>query len=173
MQIKLGRLIFLSLLLLAALVLPATAQQFERAQLEIINQRSKASVFLQVELAYTEEERMQGLMYRNHVPQDEGMFFDLQENQVIYMWMKNTPIALDMFFADNEGLIFHVERNTTPLSLKTISSGRPGRYVLEIPAGGAERLGIKPGDRIVIPQKDREKELQKNRAISKKGASGS
>ena len=69
------------------------------------------------------------------------------------MWMKNTPISLDMLFANSKGIIFHIEENTTPFSLDTLSSGLAGRYVLEVPAGSAKSLGIELGDKILIPHK--------------------
>ena len=71
------------------------------------------------------------------------------------MWMKNTPISLDMLFANSKGIIFHIEENTTPFSLDTISSELPGRYVLELPAGSAEQLGIELGDKILAPRKNK------------------
>ena len=149
------RLAFLSLVLYSLLVVPAVAQQFERARLELVNKRNKPSIFLQVELAYTYDERIQGLMHRAHLPKGEGMFFDFEENQVMNMWMKNTPISLDMFFADSRGVIFHIEENTTPFSLDTISSGLPGRYVLELSAGSGKEFGIELGDKIIVPQKNK------------------
>ena len=155
MKYKSVRLLCLSLLVYSFLAIPALAQQFERSRLELANKRGKPSIFLRVELAYTYDERIQGLMHRAHLPQGEGMLFDFEEKQVMNMWMKNTPIALDMFFADSRGIIFHIAENTTPFSLDTISSELPGRYVLELPAGSAEQLGIELGDKILAPRKNK------------------
>ena len=146
--------LFLGLLIYVLLAMPAIAQQFEWGQVEIVNKRGKPSIFLRVELAYTYDERVQGLMHRAHLHQKEGMLFDFEEDQVMNMWMKNTPIPLDMFFANSRGIIFHIEENTTPFSLNTLSSGLPGRYVLEVPAGSAKSLGIEVGDKIIIPKKN-------------------
>lgn len=153
MNHKLIRSILLVILVYLVLALPAFAQQFDRARLEIVNKRGKPSIFFTVELAYTYNERVQGLMHRQHLPEKEGMLFDFEEDQVMNMWMKNTPISLDMLFANSKGIIFHIEENTTPFSLDTLSSGLAGRYVLEVPAGSAKSLGIELGDKILIPHK--------------------
>jgi len=65
--------------------------------------------------------------------------------------MKNTFISLDMIFISNEGLIVTIVEDTTPFSTDTISSGHPVRAVLEVKGGTAERLGIRPGDRVAHP----------------------
>jgi len=67
------------------------------------------------------------------------------------MWMKNTPTALDMVFIASDGRIVNIARNTTPLSLATIGSDGPVRFVLEVSAGTAARLGMAPGNKVVYP----------------------
>ena len=61
------------------------------------------------------------------------------------MWMKDTLIALDMIFIDERGAVVNVAENTVPLSSATISSNGPVLAVLEVNAGTAARLGIRPG----------------------------
>lgn len=101
-----------------------------------------------VELARTEAERGRGLMFRQSMPQDHGMLFDFERDQIITMWMKNTFISLDMVFIFADGRIHRIESRTEPESEKTISSGVPVRAVLELNAGVASRLGLRAGDRI-------------------------
>ena len=64
------------------------------------------------------------------------------------MWMKNTYIPLDMLFIDHAGRVARVASNTEPFSLTPISSGEPVKAVLELNAGTARRLDIRPGDRV-------------------------
>ena len=73
--------LFLGLLIYVLLAMPAIAQQFEWGQVEIVNKHGKPSIFLRVELAYTYDERVQGLMHRAHLPQKEGMLFDFEQDQ--------------------------------------------------------------------------------------------
>jgi hypothetical protein len=67
------------------------------------------------------------------------------------MWMKNTYISLDMVFAFADGRIHRIESRTEPESERMISSGVPVRAVLELNAGVAARLDIRPGDRLLHP----------------------
>lgn len=106
---------------------------------------------IQVEVARTAEERAVGLMHRTELAPDRGMLFDYGTTRPATMWMKNTLISLDMFFAESDGRIVTVAERTTPLSEKRIRSGQPVRFVLEMIAGSARRLGIAPGDRLRHP----------------------
>lgn len=105
----------------------------------------------QVELADTDAERAQGLMFRRSLAPDRGMLFDFDVEREVNMWMRNTYIPLDMIFAGANGTIINIARRTTPHSEEIISSGGPVRYVLEVPGGTASRLGIVPGDKLSPP----------------------
>jgi uncharacterized membrane protein (UPF0127 family) len=56
-----------------------------------------------------------------------------------------------MLFIRADGTIARIAPNTEPLSTRTILSGEPVLSVLELNAGTAARLGIKPGDRVEHP----------------------
>ena len=90
--------------------------------------------------------RSKGLMFREHLRNDQGMLFTYGRSIKITMWMKNTLIPLDMIFIDAEGRIRNIAESTEPLSEETISSDGRVRAVLEVAGGTAARLGIKEGD---------------------------
>ncbi|MGF1463938.1 MAG: DUF192 domain-containing protein [Maricaulaceae bacterium] len=117
------------------------------APLTIHTADGDAHVF-HVELADEDNERSQGLMFRESLAPDAGMVFDYGEDRVAAMWMKNTLIPLDMVFFDASGEIVSIARNARPHSERIITSGAPVRGVLEIPAGRATELGLKRGDRL-------------------------
>jgi uncharacterized membrane protein (UPF0127 family) len=102
-----------------------------------------------VEVARTVEERSQGLMYRRSLAPNRGMIFDFGAATDVGMWMRNTYIPLDMLFVRADGVIHRVQHDTVPFSEETISAGAPVRYVVELPAGTAKRLGIDRGDRVL------------------------
>ena len=104
-----------------------------------------------VEVARNDADRAQGLMYRRAMPADQGMLFDFAKVGPVSMWMQNTYLPLDMLFVRPDGTIARIAANTEPLSTRTIPSGEPVLAVLELNAGTAARLGIKPGDRIEHP----------------------
>jgi len=76
------------------------------------------------------------------------MIFDFGQTDMVTMWMRNTHIPLDMIFIDETAIIRSIARRTTPLSERTISSGVPVRYVLEINGGLADRRNIAVGNRV-------------------------
>jgi uncharacterized membrane protein (UPF0127 family) len=102
-----------------------------------------------VELAQTPNELAHGLMNRSSVPENTGMLFDFGYERPISMWMKDTPIPLDMLFVTDDGKIVHIAQRTVPMSLETIPSPGPIRAVLEVAGGATERQNIHEGDRLV------------------------
>lgn len=102
-----------------------------------------------VEIADSPSEQAIGLMFRTSMPADRGMLFIYDKQQPVAMWMKNTYISLDMVFITEKGVVHHVVRNTVPQSLKTIESNGKVLAVLELIAGTADRIGLKPGDKVV------------------------
>jgi len=126
------------------------ATKFEHSRLAIISQSGRHE--FEVELAVTPQQRSQGLMYRRNMLPDAGMLFDFGRQPTrASMWMRNTFIPLDMLFIKADGEIESIAARTVPHSLETISSDGPVRGVLELNGGTADRLGIKPGDRVEHP----------------------
>ncbi len=107
-----------------------------------------------VEIADDNGERARGLMYRDQMAADAGMLFlfDRQEPQAF--WMKNTKIPLDILYFDNGWVLVGWSLNTPPCSLgdrcPNYPSQAPARYVLELNAGTAERIGVKLGDQLSV-----------------------
>lgn len=102
-----------------------------------------------VEVMRTEAEREKGLMFRNYLPTERGMLFDFGVEKPVMMWMKDTPLPLDMIFIRKNGTIARIAADTEPFSLTVLSSGEPVIGVLEINAGLAEKLGIRAGDKVI------------------------
>jgi uncharacterized membrane protein (UPF0127 family) len=101
------------------------------------------------ELAATPQHRASGLMFRTKLADNHGMLFDFKETRSVSMWMKNTPLSLDMIFCDDQGKVLYIARNTVPYSEEIITPGIPVYAVLEVKAGTAHRLHISPGDRLI------------------------
>lgn len=99
-----------------------------------------------IEIAETEEDKALGLMYRTSLAPLTGMLFPYPRAQELTMWMRNTYISLDMVFIRPDGIVHRVEARTEPLSERIIGSNGPVSAVLELVAGEAGRLGVKPGD---------------------------
>lgn len=145
------KLVFAILLLVAAAhPAPAAAEiRFERSEITIVT--GKGPVRFDVELATDDRQRAQGLQHRKAMASDAGMLFLFPAPQIIDMWMKNTPLSLDMIFIRGDGHVVAIAQETKPFSLDIVSSGVPAYAVLEVLAGTARRLGIAPGDRVIHP----------------------
>lgn len=125
---------------------PALAGEiFQREPLTITRSSGETAV-LNVELALTPGQREQGLMFRRAMGENEGMLFDFGESRMVFMWMKNTDLPLDMIFLDAGGRIVHLHENAVPYSEAIIPSVEPVRFVLEVSAGTIKRLHIGKDD---------------------------
>jgi len=103
---------------------------------------------INVEVTETPQEKAQGLMFRTHLDDRSGMLFYYETPQEITMWMRNTYIPLDMVFIRADGIVHRIEARTEPLSETIIPSRGDVVACLELAGGAAERLGLKPGDRV-------------------------
>lgn len=139
----------LALFLLLPVAASAQETGLRKAALTIETPGGERHVF-QVEWAGTPGEREHGLMFRTELDADAGMIFDFGEARTVMMWMKNTPLSLDMLFIDEEGVVSRVAERTVPYSEDIIASPGPVRYVLEINGGRSAALGIVPGSRVDI-----------------------
>jgi len=102
-----------------------------------------------VDLATTAEDQRMGLMFRDEMADDHGMLFIFPTENWRSFWMKNTRIALDIFYFDAELKLVSVSENTPPCRTErcpSYPSKGPARYVLELNAGKAQQLGVQPGD---------------------------
>ncbi len=122
---------------------------FDKSSLEIETKSGKHK--FTVELAISDRQQAQGLMFRRSMAPNAGMLFDYRKPTRITMWMKNTYIPLDMIFIGADGRIINIAQRTVPHSETTIPSRGRALAVLEVNGGTASRLGIKPGDRVIHP----------------------
>ncbi|WP_409201206.1 DUF192 domain-containing protein [Leisingera sp. M523] len=101
-----------------------------------------------VEIAATEAERAQGLMFREDLPRGAGMLFVYDSPQPAAFWMKNTLIPLDIIFLNEHGLVTSVHENAVPGDLTPIPGGDAVFAVLEINGGLARKYGIAAGSQM-------------------------
>ena len=102
----------------------------------------------EIEIAESMEDKSRGLMFRRSLADNAGMLFPYQPAQEITMWMKNTYISLDMVFIRGDGVVHRIAAGTTPFSEEVVASKGDVSAVLEVRAGIAAKIGLKPGDRV-------------------------
>ena len=109
----------------------------------------------QVELAQTDEERQQGLMYREYLDESKWMLFVFLNEWIHTFWMKNTLIPLDMIWinkVDWENRVVDIQ-TAQPCTNPECDLYEPkwkSLYVLEINAWLAEKYGIDVWDLVYI-----------------------
>ena len=118
-------------------------------KLQIFDKKHKIAEF-KIAIANSDKKRAIGLMNLDHLPQNHGMLFIFEKNQIVAMWMKNTKIPLDMIFIDENDRIITIKNNAQPFSLDIISSQKKAAKALEINGRLAEKLKIKIGQKIIL-----------------------
>jgi hypothetical protein len=118
----------------------------------VIEASGSACYDFDVYLALTPEQQRRGLMHVRRLPRFTGMLFVYRSDDIHSMWMKNTFIPLDILFIRGDGSVASIAAMTEPLSLRSIASAEPVRYVLELNGGVAEELGIDADSVVYLPE---------------------
>jgi uncharacterized membrane protein (UPF0127 family) len=101
-----------------------------------------------VEIARTDPERTQGLMFRESLPKDAGMLFLFDTAEARPFWMKNCHFPLDIVHLSPDGTVVDVLANVPPCAADPCPSYAPkaaSTTVLELNAGAAAANGVVPG----------------------------
>ncbi len=134
-----------ALLFCLALVLVAGGSAF--AQLPTM-ELSAGIYLIRAEVASTFDTRMQGLMFRKRLGQNEGMLFVFPQAELHCMWMKNTLIPLSVAFVDAKGRIVSTSE-MQPQTEDSHCASAPAKFALEMSKGWFSAKGIKPGTSIL------------------------
>ena len=106
-----------------------------------------------LELAITPAEREKGLMFRKELAEGQGMMFIFDDDKIKSFWMKNTLISLDIVYLDENYTAVRIFDNVPNSYIGAPENEIPsvsywGRNVLELPAGNAEKYGLRFGARL-------------------------
>jgi len=120
-------------------------EKFEKQEIAIEGGAGK--VTLKAEIARTQAQHQQGLMYRKELKDGEGMLFIFEKDDVLSFWMKNTLVPLSVAYIASDGRILEIY-NMEPGNLDPVNSSRSARYALEVPQGWFSRAGLAAGDKL-------------------------
>ena len=106
---------------------------------------------LTLEIADSSDERAKGLMEREELGENRGMWFVFEDEAVRNFWMKNTKIPLDVIFFDKDKKVVGLVKNMQPCpeaetQCPRYSSEVPAMYALEAQSGFAENNAVQIGD---------------------------
>lgn len=114
-------------------------------QLDLPRTKISAGMYLiDTQVAATPEQREIGLMFRQQMPQGEGMLFVFERPGQQCFWMKNTILPLTAAFVADDGTIVNLE-DMKPQTTDSHCSAKPVRFVLEMNQGWFQKKGIKAG----------------------------
>lgn len=115
------------------------------------------SVLVNLEIAETEAQRAQGLMFRTSMDEDCGMLFVFFEEHSGGFYMKNTLIPLSIAFIDVDGKILRI-LDMEPCEAdpcEIYDPGVPYHVALEVNQGAFDKWGVAEGDSVRIVQNSR------------------
>jgi uncharacterized protein len=117
-------------------------------QMDLPRIKLNAGMFLiDTQVAQTPEQREIGLMFRQQMPQGEGMLFVFEVPAEQCFWMKNTVLPLTAAFVAEDGTIVNLV-DMKPQTTDSHCSKKPVRYVLEMNQGWFAKKGIKAGAKL-------------------------
>jgi uncharacterized protein len=96
----------------------------------------------------TEETREVGLGGRDGLADNQAMLFIFDKPDFYEFWMKDMKFPIDIIWLGTDRKIVHIENNVSPETYPdtTFMPESEALYVLETPAGFAEKNNIKIGD---------------------------
>lgn len=104
-----------------------------------------------VELALTDAERAQGLMYRESLADGAGMLFVFEGLEARPFWMKNCHFPLDIVHLTKDGTVVDVLAGLPPCAADPCPTYPPAAAsdtVLELNAGVAAKNGLVRGAKV-------------------------
>lgn len=108
---------------------------------------------LRVDLALTPLDQARGLMFVEDLPEDRGMLFLFDTDEVRPFWMKNCKIPLDLLWLDASFRVADISEELPPCPVDpcpNFSPRVPIRHVLEVNGGFCRRHAVHTGDTLIV-----------------------
>lgn len=134
--------LFAPLLMPASLLVLPAGQALETTAVILAGEQ------FQVELAVSRAAKQRGLMHRERLAQGTGMLFIYATARPTRFWNRDVRFPIDILYFDANQAFLRADSHVPPcpeLPCPVYHSGQPVKYVLELPAGSRERLGLQPG----------------------------
>lgn len=100
---------------------------------------------LSLEIAESDAARERGLGGRKNLAENKGMVFIFDKASRQCFWMKGMEFPLDMVFMNAQRQITTIRSDISPKTYPKNYCADDTKYVIELNAGEAARLGLHPG----------------------------
>lgn len=106
----------------------------------------------QLWVAKDEPSRVTGLSGVEKLKPNGGLLMAFASDEEWGIWMKDMKVDLDIIWLDQDKKVVHTVKNAAAAlgTDKTFVPTKPARYVVELPAGSAQKYGIKTGQTAVF-----------------------
>jgi uncharacterized protein len=127
------------------LLLESVSVPFKKSCVLIITNSDGEEVVVNCEVPTTDEEKMTGLMYRDSLCDNCGMFYDYVDGG---FWMKNVNFPIEMIFINDNQIVDIKKANAQDET--TIYPSVESNGNLEVNDGFCESNNISIGDKVYI-----------------------
>lgn len=105
-------------------------------------------------LADTEAERTRGLSGVEKLRGDGGLLMKFDTDNTWGIWMKDMKLPLDIIWLNKEKEVVYTVKNASEeLSTDVVFTPKTNaRYIIELPAGGVDKAGIKTGNKATFDE---------------------
>ena len=108
---------------------------------------------VKVDLAISIEAQTRGLSGRGSLAEGEGMLFVFNQPEKHLFWMRDMNFPIDIIWITEDLRVVYIEKNAAPETFpKTFGPDAYAKYVLEVPAGFAEKNNLQIGNTVVFTQ---------------------
>ncbi len=121
------------------------------ATVSVMSASGGSPVHVEAEVASTQAQRQQGLMFRTEMAENRGMLFLFRQDTRGGFWMKNTHLPLTIAYIGSDGTIQELREGVPFDEQNILTPEKAYRYVLEMNSGWFERHNLGVGDTVELP----------------------
>lgn len=127
----------------------STSTPISRTDKESLKKFNAPKGIIYSHVARTPSTRERGLSGTPSFDTDEGMLFIFPEPGAYAFWMKDMNFAIDIVWVSSNRRVIGVTENISPETYpETFGPTSEVQFVLEVPAGSAEKFGLKAGSTV-------------------------
>lgn len=122
---------------------------------DILTLRTPRGTSFKLEVAISDEKKTAGFQFRERPRAKTGLFFlNTEPPRRRSMWMPNMRFPLDIVWLNGDLTIVSIRKDVPPCTniddCPNVSSIYKAQHAIELGAGDADELGLKPGDTLKV-----------------------